>query len=210
MRVPQHRSDRRRHPADPELRRQHLCRAAAVHRHHPDADGASEVYNGDNREHGREIARLIQEELAPIVRGSSIFESERIRERCFALTHSSRDKKTLLEAIACVDYAPVGPHRQGAGPECGGVTEWRRAAALCGLADVHMAHHKEPQIAQHLLAAVPYGTYVECFADPERDPVWQSMWLNRPAIEDGMIEMSSAPGFGLVLDDQMIRRYRLT
>ena len=33
-----------------------------------------------------------------------------------------------------------------------------------------MAHHEESQIALQLLAGVPHGTYVECFADPERDP----------------------------------------
>jgi L-alanine-DL-glutamate epimerase-like enolase superfamily enzyme len=56
---------------------------------------------------------------------------------------------------------------------------------------------------------VPHGTYAECFADPERDPVWQSMWANRPAIKDGMIEVSPDPGFGLVLDEAMIQRYRV-
>src|SRR5216117_2831177 len=93
--------------------------------------------------------------------------------------------------------------------EGGGVTEWRRAAALCRVAGVQMAHHEEPQIAQHLLAAVPHGTYVECFADPERDPVWQAMWANRPPIKDGMMEVASDPGFGLILDEGMIRRYRV-
>src|SRR5437016_676197 len=65
----------------------------------------SEVYNGDNREQGPEIVRLIHEELAPRVRGLSILEGERIWERLFALSHPSRDRKTLLEAIACVDCA---------------------------------------------------------------------------------------------------------
>src|SRR3989475_9042077 len=70
------------------------------------ADGLiSEVYNGDNREHGREIVRLIRETLTPLVRGMSIFESERIWEAMFALSHTSRDRKVLLEAIACVDCA---------------------------------------------------------------------------------------------------------
>ena len=64
--------------------------------------------------------------------------------------------------------------------EGGGVTDWRRAAALCQIAGVQMAHHEESQIALQLLAGVPHGTYVECFADPERDPVWQTMWANRP------------------------------
>lgn len=325
----------------------------------------SEVYNGDNREHGREIVRLIEDELAPLVKGMSIFESERIWEKVFALTHTSRDRKTLLEAIACVDcalwdligkalgksmcallggyldrlpiisiggyYMPgktladigrememyreagmagckfkvggltpeedakrVEAARRAAGPdfilmvdanrgwsaqdairfarlverfdirwfeepchwyddaalmarvrqsttipitagqceitshgvrrlidagavdfvnfdvsEGGGVTEWRRAAALCASAGVEMAHHEEPQIAHHLLAAIPHGTYLECFADPDRDPVWQTMWANRAAIRDGMQEIAQGSGFGLALDQDMIRRYRV-
>ena len=47
----------------------------------------------------------------------SIFEGERIWEQLFALTHASRDRKTLLEAIACVDCARLGPRRQGPRPE---------------------------------------------------------------------------------------------
>jgi L-alanine-DL-glutamate epimerase-like enolase superfamily enzyme len=324
----------------------------------------SEVYNGDNREHGLELVRVIQDELAPRVVGQSIFEVERLWDALFALSHTSRDRKTLMEAIACVDCAlwdlvgkaqnqsvstllgatrqrlPIisigGYYREGrtladlgremeayrkagmagckfkvgglppeqdaervaaaraaagadfllavdanrgwsvedavrfahlvepldirwfeepchwyddaammarvrqesripvtAGQseitsqgvrrlldaaavdvvnvdasECGGVTEWLRAAALCDAAGVELAHHEESQISQHLIASAPRGTYVECFADPERDPVWQTMWANRPPIKDGMMDVASGPGFGLVLDEAMIRRYR--
>src|SRR2546426_8358147 len=70
-----------------------------------DAGLVSEVYNADNREHGLEITRLIHEALAPRVIGMSIFEGERVWETMFALSHASRDRKTLLEAIACVDCA---------------------------------------------------------------------------------------------------------
>jgi D-galactarolactone cycloisomerase len=324
------------------------------------------VYNGDNREHGREIVRLIHDDLAPLLRGQDLFQGEALWDRLFALTHASRDRKTLMEAIACVDCAiwdlvgkargqsvaallggrwrerlPIisigGYYREGktladigremesyrlagmagckfkvgglapeadaervraaraaAGPgfvlavdanrgwsvgdavrfarlvepleiawfeepchwhddarmmaevrratripitagqseitshavrrlidagavdlvnfdasEGGGVTEWRRAAALCATAGVQMAHHEEPQVSRHLLAAVPHGTYVECFADPERDPAWQALWANRPAVKDGTIEISDDPGFGLVLDEALIRRYRV-
>jgi D-galactarolactone cycloisomerase len=38
--------------------------------------------------------------------------------------------------------------------------------------------------------------------------VWQTMWANRPPIKDGMMDVASGPGFGLVLDEAMIRRYR--
>jgi L-alanine-DL-glutamate epimerase-like enolase superfamily enzyme len=64
------------------------------------------------------------------------------------------------------------------------------------------------QIAQHLLFAVPHGSYVECFADPERDLVWQAMWTTRPQAKDGWIEVSKAQGFGIELDAAMVERYR--
>lgn len=330
------------------------------------SDGlTSEVYNGDNRVHGTEIVRLITEELFPLVKGMSIFETERMWEKMFALTHTSRDRKTLLEAIACVDcalwdligkslgksvrellggyrerlqiisiggyYMPgktladigreieqyrdagmagckfkvgglspeedakrVDAARKAAGDdfilmvdanrgwstqdaiafsrriehlnirwfeepchwyddaammarvrsatripiaagqseitshavrrlvdaqavdfvnydvsEGGGVTDWRRAAALCATAGVQMAHHEEAQISQHLLSAVPHGTYAECFAHPERDPIWQQMWTTRPQVKDGWIEVPKAPGFGIELDVEMLRRCRV-
>src|SRR3954463_8760410 len=70
------------------------------------SDGlVSEVYNGDNREHGAEIVRLIRDDIFPAVKDMSIFEGERIWEKMFALSHVSRDKKLLLEAISCVDCA---------------------------------------------------------------------------------------------------------
>src|SRR5437899_3550686 len=341
-----------------------LTRCTVITRMRTDGGLVSEVYNGDNREHGRQIVRLIRETLTPLVRGMSIFESERIWEAMFALSHTSRDRKVLLEANACVDCALwdlvgkalgksvcalLGGHRErlriiaiggyymegktladigremetyrragmagckfkvgglapeedarrgeaarrAAGadfvltvdanrgwsaqdairfarlvgpldirwfeepchwyddvammarvrhatripvtagqseitshgvrrlrdaqavdfvnfdaPECGGVAEWRRAAALCATAGVEMAHHEESQISRHLLAAISHGTYVECFADPERDPVWQTMWANRPRVRDGMFAVGAEPGFGLVLDEAMVQKYR--
>jgi hypothetical protein len=72
-----------------------------------------------------------------------------------------------------------------------------------------MAHHEEAQVAQHLLSAVPHGTYLECFADPERDPVWQKMWLNRPSIKSGIATVADEPGLGIVLDQKMIVQHRV-
>ena len=330
------------------------------------SDGlTSEVYNGDNREHGAEIVRLIRDDIFPVVKGLSVFETERIWEKMFALSHTSSDRKLLMEAIACVDCAlwdivgkalgksvrellggyrdrlqiisiggyymegktladigremelyrsegmagckfkvggrspeedaaRVSAARKTAGDdfvlmvdanrgwsaqdaidfarrvehlnirwfeepchwyddaammarvrqstripvaagqseitshairrlldaravdfvnydvsEGGGVTDWRRAAAMCAGAGVEMAHHEESQISQHLLAAVPHGTYAECFGDPDRDPVWQTMWVNRPKIENGWFTVSAGPGFDIALDPEMIARYRV-
>ena len=81
--------------------------------------------------------------------------------------------------------------------------------AVCCVAGVEMAHHEESQISRQLLGAVSHGTYAECFADPERDPVWQTMWANRPRVAGGTFEVGAAPGFGLVLDEAMIKKYRV-
>ena len=134
------------------------------------------------------MARVRQATRIPVTAGQSEITSHGVRR--------------LLDAGA-VDLVNVDVS------ECGGVTEWRRAAALCAVASVHMAHHEESQISQHLLAGVPHGTYAECFADPERDPVWQSMWANRPAIKDGMMEVSADPGFGVILDEGLVGKYRV-
>jgi len=340
-------------------------RCTVITRARTDEGLASEVYNGDNREHGREIVRLIHEDLAPRLAGMEVLEVERAWQAMFELTHTSRDRKTLLEAISCVDCAlwdlvgksqgksvcallggtrdrlpiiSIGGYymagktladigremesyraagmagckfkvgglapdedakrveaaRRAAGPdfllvvdanrgwnaqeairfarlveplgigwfeepchwyddvalmarvrqatgipvtagqceitshgvrrlveagavdfvnfdvsEGGGVTDWRRAAEICRNAGVRMAHHEESQIAQQLLAGVPHGTYVECFADPDRDPVWQAMWANRPPARNGHMEVSQQPGFGLELDWKLVDRYRV-
>jgi len=116
---------------------------------------------------------------------------------------TSHGVRRMLDAKA-VDFVNLDAS------ECGGVTEWRRAAALCATSGVEMAHHEESQISRHLLAAISHGTYAECFADPERDPVWQTMWANRPRVRDGMFEVGAGPGFGLVLDEAMVRKYRVS
>ena len=342
-----------------------LKRSTVITRLRTEEGLVSNVYNGDNRAHGAQIAQLVENDLFNVINGLSIFERERAWNRMFALTHAAGDKKLLLEAIACVDcaiwdltgralgksvrellggyvaelplisiggyYMPGKTHadiareiesyrdagmagckfkvgglspeedaarvavarkaagddfilcvdanrgwtaedairfahlveplgirwfeepchwyddaaqmarvRQGttipvAAGQCeitshairrlvearavdlvnydasegGGVTDWLRAAGLCRAAGVAMAHHEEAQVASHLLAAVPHGTYAECFADPERDPVWQRMWINRPAVKDGVMPVATGPGFGIELDEKMVREFRV-
>lgn len=325
----------------------------------------SNVYNGDNREHAGDIARIVREVLFPLAKGMGLFEYERIWEKMFALTVAEGNRKVLLEAIACFDcaiwdligkavgksvrellggyrdalpvisiggyYMPgkkladfgkevesyrkagmagckfkvgglspeedarrVAIARKAAGAdfvlcvdanrgwsaadairfarliehldiawfeepchwhddaalmarvrravrmpitagqceitsqgvrrlldagavdfvnydvsEGGGVTDWRRVAGLCAAAGVRMAHHEEAQIASHLLAAVPHGSYAECFAHPDRDPMWQHVWANRPRVSNGMMDVLTAPGFGIELDEKLVKRYRV-
>ncbi|MBI4184949.1 MAG: mandelate racemase/muconate lactonizing enzyme family protein [Proteobacteria bacterium] len=341
-------------------------RCTVITRVHTAGGLVSEVYNGDNRTQGRELAKIVETEIAPLVVGEDVLAWERIWQKMSSITLLDRDRALAMEAVACVDtavwdlvgkalgtsvskllggfrdslpiiaiagyYRPgktaadlaremawlkgvgmagcklkvggltpeedsarVRAAREGAGPdfilavdanrawtpaeakrfarlvepfdirwfeepchwyddargmadvrratsipinagqseisshgvrrllaagavdivnfdasEGGGISEWRRAAALCAVAGVEMAHHEEPQIAVHLLAGVPHGTYVECFPDPDRDPLWPRMIVNAPPVRDGLIQIPQGPGFDLRLDWDMVRKYRLT
>jgi D-arabinonate dehydratase len=90
----------------------------------------------------------------------------------------------------------------------GGVTEWRRICQMAYLFHVQMAHHEEPQIALHLLAAFPNTLYVEIFPNYTRDPMWVDLPVEQPRIRDGYMELPQRPGFGIDLNPDVIARYR--
>ena len=89
----------------------------------------------------------------------------------------------------------------------GGPTEWRRIAALAASFEVQLGHHEEAQVASHLLASQPHGTFVEAFS-PARDPIFWGMIENRPALVDGHFPLPDRPGLGWVLDEAFIEQHR--
>jgi D-galactarolactone cycloisomerase len=89
----------------------------------------------------------------------------------------------------------------------GGYTSWKRMAAASQLYSTQLGHHEEPQVALHLLASQPNGTYVEIF-DADRDPIWWGLIANRPEFEDGCFVLPTGPGFGWQLDEDFIERHR--
>jgi D-galactarolactone cycloisomerase len=108
--------------------------------------------------------------------------------------------RELME-IGAIDYCNFDSSWSG------GPTEWRRAAATAHTYGVKMAHHEEPQVAAHLLASIPHGTYLEFFSR-ERDPIWHNLIANRPQLSNGTLTLSDAPGLGWELDEDYIARYR--
>jgi D-galactarolactone cycloisomerase len=72
-----------------------------------------------------------------------------------------------------------------------------------------LGHHAEAQVASHLLASHPHGTYVEAF-HPDRDPIWWNLISNRPQLVDGCIDLPSAPGFGWELDQEYIEHHKVS
>jgi D-galactarolactone cycloisomerase len=89
----------------------------------------------------------------------------------------------------------------------GGPTEWRRVAAMAMSFGVEMGHHEEAQVASHLLASVPHGTYVEAF-HPARDPIFWRMLGNRPELVEGTFRLPRQPGFGWELDQGFVDEFR--
>jgi D-galactarolactone cycloisomerase len=90
----------------------------------------------------------------------------------------------------------------------GGYTNWKRLAALADVYSVELGHHEEPQVAAHLLASQPHGTYLEVF-HPNRDPIWWNLIANRPDLVDGRLALPDGPGLGWVLDTEYLQRYRV-
>jgi D-arabinonate dehydratase len=73
---------------------------------------------------------------------------------------------------------------------------------------VEMAHHGEPVVGSHLLAAVENGTYVETH-HPDRDPIFHQMVVGRGAISAGSYSLPEAPGFGVTFDADFIKSFRV-
>jgi L-talarate/galactarate dehydratase len=94
--------------------------------------------------------------------------------------------------IAIIDLARVG-----------GITPWRRIAALAQAYQVPVCGHVIPEIHVHLLAAIPNAFMVEYV--PRSAAILRAM----PVLEDGCLVASNAPGLGIELDEAAIRRYRI-
>lgn len=115
--------------------------------------------------------------------------------------HSPEGCRDLME-VGAIDVCNLDASWSG------GYTSWRRMAAAARLYSVELAHHEEPQVAVHLLASQPHGTYAEVF-HPTRDPIWWQIVLNRPPLVDGAMALPTGPGLGWELDADFITRYRV-
>ena len=78
---------------------------------------------------------------------------------------------------------------------------------MASFSHVQMAHHEEPQVALHLLAAVPNGLYVEIFPNYERDPMWIDLPVETFHIHNGYMEVPNRPGLGMDLNEEIIAKY---
>jgi mandelate racemase len=85
----------------------------------------------------------------------------------------------------------------------GGVTGWRRAAALADAHRIKMSSHLFPEISAHLLTATPTRHFLE-YVD------WADRIVREPLkIVGGQAIVPDRPGNGLVWDDAAVARYRV-
>jgi mandelate racemase len=85
----------------------------------------------------------------------------------------------------------------------GGVTGWRRAAALAQARGIPMSSHLFPEVSAHLLAVTPTAHWLE-YVD------WASPLLEAPiAIENGKAVIPERPGNGLEWKQEAVERYRI-
>jgi D-arabinonate dehydratase len=92
----------------------------------------------------------------------------------------------------------------------GGITEWRRVAAMAACWNLPVAPHWIPDIHAHLLASVSNGWPVEYFL-PEADILNFDKLVQKPLhVQDGWIHLSDEPGHGVRLDPDKVKSYLQT
>jgi len=89
----------------------------------------------------------------------------------------------------------------------GGPSECRRVAAMASAFGVTMAHKEEPQVSALLLASIPHSACLEVF-HPDRDPLFYLLVANRNPFEKGFYKVPEGPGWGLQLDESVIKKTR--
>ena len=91
----------------------------------------------------------------------------------------------------------------------GGPTEWLKIANFCDPLGITMAPHHDPQIHGHLMASIPNAEILETFPNADRDPVWAELFAQRPEIRNGELELLDEPGWGIILDEDVVKKRRV-
>ncbi len=113
---------------------------------------------------------------------------------------------TLWECRDLVDLGAIR-YMQFDATRCGGITELLRVAHYCMAHDVAIVPHHDPQIHGHVVAAMPNGFGVETFPNPQRDPLWESLFSLKPEIKDGHLYLNEEPGFGFDIDWKVAKKH---
>ncbi len=89
---------------------------------------------------------------------------------------------------------------------CGGVTEWRKIAALAAAHSLAVAPHWLADLHVHLVAATPNATWVEYFPDFTVLNIGR-LFSAGPEARPGGLALPEMPGMGVELDEDAVSRY---
>ena len=102
----------------------------------------------------------------------------------------------LLQEQA-VDYLMVDLLRMG------GITQFRKVAGLAEAFGIPVASHLIPEVFGHCIAAIPNGLITEGM------PWTEMLFTGGPQFREGRLYFDDRPGHGLVLDQDIVKRYRI-
>lgn len=114
-------------------------------------------------------------------------------EHLYKVTDFLRLFEEHATGIALIDLGRIG-----------GITPWRRVAALAHAYDVPVCGHVLPEVHVHLAPAFPNGYLIENV--PRSAGILKAM----PAVENGHLVAPQLPGLGLELNEEAVRRFTYT
>ena len=85
----------------------------------------------------------------------------------------------------------------------GGITEWMKIANIAEAWNIPVTSHLFHDFSVHLLAATPNGRMLEYM------PWYDKIYQEPPLVKDGFMQVPSAPGLGLELDEKALKKYKL-
>jgi L-alanine-DL-glutamate epimerase-like enolase superfamily enzyme len=83
----------------------------------------------------------------------------------------------------------------------GGITEWRKVAAMAEAFNLPVVSHLVPEIHIQLMASIPNGLTVEYM------PWTLQLFEETPKFVDGCLEVPDKPGLGLTFDEDVFKQY---
>ncbi|HTZ34396.1 MAG TPA: mandelate racemase/muconate lactonizing enzyme family protein [Stellaceae bacterium] len=122
------------------------------------------------------------------------------------LAHGERE----LTRFTIRDFVTTGGVRyvQFDATRAAGFTEALRIAHLAEQHGAVLAPHTAPEIHGHLVLAMPRASFgVESHGGRETDPLHHGLFQAHPELRDGHLHIDEAPGFGLEVDWDFVRKF---
>ncbi|MFQ5872387.1 MAG: mandelate racemase/muconate lactonizing enzyme family protein [Dehalococcoidia bacterium] len=89
---------------------------------------------------------------------------------------------------------------------CGGITEWRRIAAMAASNDIPVAPHWLAEVHIHLVASTPNAIWVEYFTDFNIINLGR-LFATGLEVRPGGLALPQGPGLGVELDWSAVKRF---